>query len=338
MRHSWLGLVLLALLSGCHHKALTGGSSEPSPDGGGTPVGAHFIYKGGTETGLVESGGFLYWISYDPVQGDSAVTTVTNIHRAPSDGSGPEERIAKDVGGAFYIQAGDTNVYWSSTRGTFAQTVPSGTPVMLTTNNSPLQVAGDRVYFFSSPSTCSPMSSVDYTESVPHPMAETPPQNSLHCYGNQAITDGLHVYESAYPPKAYSVWAMSDGHEEMDLEHEGSHCAPVAVDATNLYCATGSGGELLQYPKRAGGTAVTLAQLLSDLRAIVVDEASVYWIDNGSGSGKSIQKVAIGGGPLTTIVGGDKSPSGLAVDAASLYWTESDPSGARDGVMKLTPK
>ena len=102
----------------------------------------------------------------------------------------------------------------------------------------------------------------------------------------------------------------------------------LVVDGTNVYWS--NNGDIVEQPV-GGGVATTLAtgQNVYDL---VADATSVYWTDDAS----SLLKVAVAGGPVTTLATGLPQPENLAVDATSVYWTNfASGSGA---VMKLTPK
>ena len=61
--------------------------------------------------------------------------------------------------------------------------------------------------------------------------------------------------------------------------------------------------------------------------------ASVYWTNYGYGaSDGTVMKVPLGGGPSTTLAGGQANPAAIVVDATSVYWTTTG-----DGTVMKVP-
>lgn len=91
----------------------------------------------------------------------------------------------------------------------------------------------------------------------------------------------------------------------------------LAARAGHVYWADVA-GDVLSAPAR-GGAPATIAFGQTNLRAIVVDNASVYWALGGLGP--IVKAPLVGGAPVTLVYGADASD--IALDAASVYWTVS---------------
>jgi hypothetical protein len=91
-----------------------------------------------------------------------------------------------------------------------------------------------------------------------------------------------------------------------DSAAPGRDAAPDAVDAGRAGC-----------PSDSGTLPVVLASGLDMPDGIAIDEAFVYWVENGSGS---VKRVSICGGAVTTLATGQSAPTAIAVDATSVYW------------------
>jgi hypothetical protein len=146
----------------------------------------------------------------------------------------------------------------------------------------------------------------------------------------------------------------------------------LAVDATHVYFAAGSPGNLGQglpigpgapavsitsatislVSKDGGSGIVTLVSEVSAPSAIAVDGTAVYvtqWGDEDDAGARSagagrIAKCAVAGcgGVPTMVQDYVNYPQGIAVDGANVYWTDygsnSDPSSSADGRVVVRPK
>ncbi len=92
----------------------------------------------------------------------------------------------------------------------------------------------------------------------------------------------------------------------------------LALGAANVYYVAGNG--IFKVPLEGG--APTLLAMADSPNTLAVDATNVYWTNFGdSGSNGTVMKIAMAGGPPTTLASGIRSPFGLAVDAIRVYWT-----------------
>jgi hypothetical protein len=116
--------------------------------------------------------------------------------------------------------------------------------------------------------------------------------------------------------------------------------ACLAADSTNLYWFDITGLTVSSRPL-AGGVVTKLADAALQGYSLGLDNGTLYWTSIPPcrlvGSGKfdltncggavdwpSIQKVAVTGGPVTTIATGYSIPWGFAFDETYVYWTDGD--------------
>jgi hypothetical protein len=79
---------------------------------------------------------------------------------------------------------------------------------------------------------------------------------------------------------------------------------------------------------------VTLVSGLGlDLGALAVDDAHLYWVDQGGGSGGLVQTAPKTGGAATAIASNQSMPLDIAVDGTNVYWSLSQPLSATGGAF-----
>jgi hypothetical protein len=89
----------------------------------------------------------------------------------------------------------------------------------------------------------------------------------------------------------------------------------IAVDATNIYWATGTMNKM-----PIGGGAITALGSPGYAYATVVDATNVYWTDTIDAA---VQRVPIAGGTVTSLATMRSAALGIAVYAGNVYWAES---------------
>jgi len=117
--------------------------------------------------------------------------------------------------------------------------------------------------------------------------------------------------------------------------------ASIAVDATDVYwtSATVAGGSksstLSRQDKNGGKPSTVASSPASTLQCVVVDDASIYWVQ-----GNAIMKAAKSGGAGLGIAGGQTGADCIAVDDKQVYWSlgGTDKAQFTDGAIVSAPK
>ena len=119
-----------------------------------------------------------------------------------------------------------------------------------------------------------------------------------------------------------------------DLKSPGG----VAVDAGFVYVAeTAWEGRAIKAPK-AGGEIVEIATGQHHPTEVLVDDTTVYWINEVNfGDGEVVMASKAGGAP-TVLARKSRRPRALALDSGNVYWIQSrfvDPGGDRDSIVRV---
>ena len=152
----------------------------------------------------------------------------------------------------------------------------------------------------------------------------------LGCGGRSSLDDAIYAHglpdaappgqDAARPGRDSAPPGQDSALPGSDSAPPGRDAAPDAVDAGRAGC-----------PEDSGTLPVVLASGLDEPDEIVVDDASVYWVENGSGS---VKRVSICGGTVTTLATGQSAPSSIAVDATSVYWIN-DPDTEHGAIVRV---
>lgn len=134
--------------------------------------------------------------------------------------------------------------------------------------------------------------------------------------GRSSLDDAIYAHglpDAAPPGQDAARPGRDSAPPGQDSALPGSDSAPPGRDAAPDAADAGRAG----CPEDSGTLPVVLASGLDVPDEIAVDDASVYWVENGSGS---VKRVSICGGAVTTLATGQSAPSSIAVDATSVYW------------------
>jgi hypothetical protein len=143
-------------------------------------------------------------------------------------------------------------------------------------------------------------------------------------------------------------WTRAGGAEVLRAPKAGGAAAPllkglkspggVAVDAGFVYVTeTAWEGRVVTTPK-AGGDIVVIATDQHHPTEVLVDDAAVYWINEGSFGDGTVMKAPKAGGAPTVLAYKLRRPRALALDDGNVYWIQSrlaEPGGDRDSVVRV---
>jgi len=170
-----------------------------------------------------------------------------------------------------------------------------------------------------------------------------------------AVARNLHGSAAIGVDKASVYWIEeSDGALRRIPKHGGvtmdlysgtgvafSPGASIAVDATDVYwtSATVAGttkvNTVSRQDKNGGKASVVASSPVSNVQCVVVDDASIYWVQ-----GNAVMKASKSGGPGVGIAGGQTGLDCVAVDDKNVYWSlaGTDKAQFADGVIVSAPK
>ncbi len=147
---------------------------------------------------------------------------------------------------------------------------------------------------------------------------------------------------------AFVYWTRSGGTDVQRAPKAGGPATPllkglkfpgsVAVDADFVYVTeTAWEGRVLKVSK-AGGEIVAIATGQHHPTEVLVDDSTVYWINEVNFGDGQVMKAPKAGGAPTVLVDKLRRPRALALDGANIYWIQSrflELGGDRDSVVRL---
>lgn len=158
---------------------------------------------------------------------------------------------------------------------------------------------------------------------------KTSPSGSPQLVG--LAVDGTTAYASN--PTGGAVYALStttDAEVKVLSQVAGAAPTHLVFHAGFVYWTNEiDAGTVMRAPADGSAAATTIADTQAHPIGLAVDDANVYWADNGSGN---VMKAPVGGGAATTIASGEHGPSGVAVDTEFVYWTNNG-----DGTIRKAP-
>jgi hypothetical protein len=287
---------------------------------------------------MAAGGGFVYW---------SLGNSNSSLWRVPADGGCATQVLTGEIGGAGYstMVADGTNLYWSqwakTVTGIYKMPLSGGTPTLLYDDGTafeyspPIAVGATSVYFWRTATSSTPISLMQVpiaggtpTEVVTMGVDTT----GLSPQGDGLAADANNVYW--WDPSEVVDSVPAAGGQVSTLASGQNANAERGLVASGgwVYLMASSG--LVQMP--AGGGAVTV---FPGTRIFdpAVDASHVYWIvDDGQGHG-AIQKMPLGGGPVSVVVSLDMGidcPGAFAVDETNVYWS----CGTFENLIMAAPK
>ena len=269
-------------------------------------------------TSLAVDATHLYWIDAGT---DSTPSATGSVVRMPIAG-GPVQTLASEQYGPLGIAVDRSRVYWGvgGPGGTYdgalmAMPLAGGNPETLASEGmayfGAIAVDDQSVYWVNGPMVLRALNFA--TKMITTVDATGGTQGT-----SLVIKDGI-----LYWP---SMAGNSNGIGMADTRGGG---ASLIVSTDDAYAIGVGGGYLfwsafregtINQASTSGDNAKPIATGQGDPRAIVVDDARVYWA-NGSGT---IRCAPLGGGATRTLATGQASPAALVQDAKYLYWTNMD--------------
>jgi hypothetical protein len=209
--------------------------------------------------------------------------------------------LASGLNEVIAIAVNTTSVYWTAPMNDYGTAGPSvmrvsvdgGTPVMVASGGYPEQIALDDTSV--------------YWTSWAGPMHEDEQPN----------------------PQWLLMKAPLNGGSVATLWSGASSLGGIAVNATDVYCASGGDeGSILKVATN-GGAPTTITTGQDGTGGIAAEGTSIYWggsYINGEGqtTGGSVMKAAVAGGVTTTLTTAQDAPQNIVADAKNVYWTTYD--------------
>jgi hypothetical protein len=254
-----------------------------------------------------------------------------------------------------YLAVDGTNVYWSEDPspaaeiGILSVPVGGGTPTTLAYEGSGIiqgiSVGGGRVFWLDFEAGIFDVPIGGGT--VENLVSERSKNGNVFTYENLA-TDSSAIYwvgrESQVGARRTSYYVkglpLAGGHEETIVSgiqlmapDASAYASALAVNKTGIYWGY---SQAIQGRLTSEGLVRTIEHAgPRSLEGMTVDEASVYWLQDGN-----VLKAPLAGGSAPTTLATGQTAGAIAVDATSVYWGTYDSSPPYTGgaIMKLTPK
>lgn len=145
------------------------------------------------------------------------------------------------------------------------------------------------------------------------------PANRLSSYG-----------ETLFAYNEQAIYSASNQGGSGIILLQNSSVSYLTVDASNVYFVSGT--NLVRMPKSGADAGTTIvASVGAGVRGTAVDDARVYWIDDG-GQILAVDKTASNGTPQI-LASEQAGPSSIALDSTGIFWTN-----AVGGTVMRIPK
>jgi hypothetical protein len=224
---------------------------------------------------------------------------------------------------------------------------PSGSTTVINVLNAGAQAASDLLvdgtllYALVGPSAGASTSCrtyLDFTLPTASGVSCAKPNNvcGSSSIGSRVAIDNTSIYLSNGTCR-YVLYTAKPGNDPNGWKTFGSLSSPVVAlgsDNTNLYYAFDR--EIDMQPLAGSAAPVTFALSHTPIVDLVVDDTSVYWVNN-EGEVETLVKAQIGE-PPTILASGQANPSRLAFDSKNLYWTNSGNAVQSMGSVMMVPK
>jgi hypothetical protein len=153
-------------------------------------------------------------------------------------------------------------------------------------------------------------------------------ESSPSCEGGEKLCSGACVNEQTNAThcgacdKSCSALQACDGGSCVCTVSGQTLCGTDCVDLQTDSMNCGGCGMTCSVPCSGGECLVTIAPNQVEPLGITVNATTIYWVDQGSGTGTgAVMSAPLAGGTVTTVVSGESYPEFIALNSANLYWT-----------------